>query len=215
MTNEEFFHLSLPKWPALIVSGEKITEEQAWEIIIRTNSFYDGNNKSWNKTIANVFGYTLNEYSSPDYESVYKVKDKLKCLNLEYLYNSRIVSSWVGGTHGWCHWNGDIHSNNYNIGKWPSIKEVFLEWEQIAKEFPFLELKSQLLSGEVCEEDAVPVINFIVSKGSVSMESPCEQLTSINSEHLNRFDFRNYSHEKEIGETTLRMAVSYVQNKMK
>ena len=36
--NEHFFKRELPKWPGLLVIGDKVTPEQAMEILIRTDN---------------------------------------------------------------------------------------------------------------------------------------------------------------------------------
>jgi 5-methylcytosine-specific restriction endonuclease McrA len=40
MKKQEFFNLGLPKWPALLVTGKAVTEDQAMEILIRTSTNY-------------------------------------------------------------------------------------------------------------------------------------------------------------------------------
>jgi hypothetical protein len=40
MTNQEFYKISLPKWPECRVDGESVTKEQAQEILIRTQDFH-------------------------------------------------------------------------------------------------------------------------------------------------------------------------------
>ena len=66
--------------------------------------------------------------SEEDKEAFSTLKKDISHIELEYLSNHRIVSSWIGGPHGWCNWEGNIGCNNYNIGKHPSCKEVYNEW---------------------------------------------------------------------------------------
>ncbi len=112
------------------------------------------------------------------YEFKEKIESKYDPLDLSYLQNSRIVSSWIGGPHGWCDWNGKIYTSNYNIGKWPSIEEVYNDWIKIAEAFPYLELKCQLMNHEAGEEDAevTPVVEFSIKKGKVEIYEPKEVL---------------------------------------
>ena len=50
--NTELFNKGLPKWPAIVVKGKPVTEDQAKEIIIRTDSFYFGcNDRAWESKI--------------------------------------------------------------------------------------------------------------------------------------------------------------------
>src|SRR5689334_7897912 len=94
---------------------------------------------------------------------------KYECLDLSYLRNSRIVSCYVNGPHGWCNWDGTIFTNTYNIGKWPNCKEVLEDWQNIAEHFPFLKLKSQLWSTEQCEEGGHAVIQYNIANGTVEV----------------------------------------------
>jgi hypothetical protein len=185
----EFFNIGLPKWPALIVKGKKVTEDQAKEIIIRTDDFYFSSNdhefsKQLYEFIYNVKGEGsmahcslhdcfkkedgTNDWDKAN-EAERKIRNDLKLLDLSYLHNSQIVSSWIGGPHGWCNWNGYIGTNNYNIGKWPSVEEVYNDWVKIAQAFPFLDLRSQLLSGETGEDNSYPLIEYIIKDGKVEM----------------------------------------------
>lgn len=193
-----FFEIGLPKWPALVVVGKPVTKEQAMEILIRTDSLWiSTNDREWDKmineylfdiTIEGNGGYDsetpailkklgISNDSSDNWGKVNEYKDKclspLNKLRLSYLSNQRIGSSWIGGPHGWCDWNGNIHSCNYNIGKWPEVKDVYEDWVKIAKAFPFLDLTSQLMSHEAGEEsEANPVIQFRIKGGKVTMTIP-------------------------------------------
>ena len=100
-------------------------------------------------------------------------------MGLSYLNNNQIVSSWIGGPHGWCDWEGNIYTKNYNIGKWPSVEEVYNEWVTIAEAFPFLSLKSQLLNCEAGQDDIEqkPVVEFVIKDGKVEMVEPSYLIT--------------------------------------
>lgn len=166
-------NIGLPKWPALVVIGKSISKEEAAEVLVRTNDWGNScNDRSFQAEVWRVAGIFGEDEWHPDWEKLQAFQERLKILDLEYLHNSRIFSSWIGGPHGWCDWNGRIRTNNYNIGKWPSAETVLKEWEIIAKTFPFLSLKSQLFSGETGEEHSVPVIEFSVEKGEVSFSRP-------------------------------------------
>jgi hypothetical protein len=200
MKNKEFFAKGLPKWPAIVVVGDSVTKEQAAEILIRTNTYISSNEHLFdNQAKALVYQLSLDDPSDfnafdktvrkhlglgekGDWEKIYEYKrekeEKLGILDLGYLSNHRICSAWIGGPHGWCDWDGTIGCHNYNIGKWPTVEEVYHEWCTIAKAFPFLELRCQLMNHEAsCEEMAEipgPVVEFRVSKGRVRMvENPC------------------------------------------
>jgi len=187
-------NVNLNKWPAMIVHGEKVTTEQAAEILIRTDSHIpkpSSNTHDYDKQVCRLFGVPYNGCGgekdpwppydkAPDgfyrenWKALERLEKRMKTIPLGYLNNSRIVSSWIGGPHGWCNWSGDIFSNNYNIGKWPDVEPVYEEWSAIAKAFPYLELKCQLLSGETCEPGLRPLVEYSVSKGKVSVRG-CEE----------------------------------------
>ena len=141
------------KWPAILITGEKVTEEQAMDIIIRTdeavvnpNMYTFGNNQDfgtqWAKLIDVCYGFDESEYL------------RLECANfvsLRHLYNPLLGSSWIGGSHSWIWEDGSIFRFS-NIGKWPSTEEVFDELKRIAQAFPYLKLKATLFDEEVMSD---------------------------------------------------------------
>ena len=178
--------IDLPKWPAMVVKGEPVTKEQAMEIIVRTgNIYFSCNDKEWNMFLNYIY-YDLDdmyddhfkgiakelnvkETDTKVYEYISKKIKELGVLDLEYLRNERVASSWIGGPHGWCNWDGKIFSNNYNIGKYPTVEEVTEEWNKIAKAFPFLDLECVLYKGETSEEENEPLMQFTVKNGEVNV----------------------------------------------
>ena len=172
--------VDLPKWPAMTVMGDRITPAQAAEVIIRTNEWHHGcNDRAWRRLVWEAIGAKVtvtNGHENSDFASVEAARERLRGLRLNYLYNSRVMSSWVGGPHGWCDWNGDVHATNYNIGKWPSVHEVRAEWAAIAEAFPFLRLRCQLWSGETSEDGTRPLVEFAVARGKVRTLVPQEPL---------------------------------------
>lgn len=238
MKKEEFFNIGLPKWPALAVVGSPVTREQAMEIIIRTDSLYFSSNDHAFNSELNSLLFDI-EVPSNSYDSVsdsiaaklgikregnwaqideYKQPflDALKPLYLNYLQNNWIASSWIGGPHGWCNWNGDIGCRNYNIGKWPSIEDVYNEWKAIAKAFPFLDLKCQLMSHEAGPEDGIdkPVIEFRISDGLVRMVKPSAPIAPTafgSADMIARFS--NPFAERGCTIEMFKQALEYVRNK--
>lgn len=204
----------LPKWPALLVYGKKITKEQAWEIILRTTNYYylNGNDPIWNKKVYNILGLVADDIGYPTLESVRKIQEDFNVLNIEYLLNKRITSSYIGGPHGWCDWNGNIFCNSYNIGKWPYSKGIFEEWLEIAKAFPFLDLTSQLYSGEQCE-DCEPVIKYRIKDGEVFVEEPDNNIPIVSMDIMEVINGINNKSGQGTTETNLLEAVEYMRNK--
>lgn len=168
------------KWPRLLVVGEPITEEQADEVLLRTDSWYFGcNDRAWNGTLVRVCG----EFGRPSepsrtvqdgggwagyFEADRAWQGRLGILDLNYLHNSRIASSWIGGPHGWCDWTGAIGCSTFNIGKWPSDDEVTEDWTAIAEAFPFLDLHAQLLNHDEEGGDGSIAGHWRVKDGKVA-----------------------------------------------
>lgn len=160
---------ALPKWPALIVKGEPVTVEQAAEVIIRTTEvgWLSCNDSRLTTAVRAAFGIREGQHGFPVGEDVRAARERLAILDLEHLDNEQILSSWIGGPHGWMSWSGHVGCSNFNIGKWPSVEQVEEEWQAIAEAFPFLRLHAQLLSGETCEDDIRPLVEFVVKDGKV------------------------------------------------
>lgn len=188
---------SLPKWPQMIVSGEKVTEEQAFEIIFRTDEFltsahsYSGGNNhrfnDWYREAADLNKLQItrkypegHEYKDVDWHLQEKLREALKVISTEYVHNTWASSSFIFGPHGWCHPDGTI-SYTDNVGKWPSIREVYNDWEKLAKEFQFLDVHVTLMSGEQSEDDSYAVINFHVHDGVVDICAPDESVHNVAS----------------------------------
>ena len=190
--NTDPLAIGLPKWPALVVAGKRVTEGQAAEILIRTDAHvpsfeYGGNDHEGCAALDRLFGVPdplpwsknddTDEVKTQKFKAIEArwaaidgLRRRLGVLEIEYLRNSRIMSAWIGGPHGWCNWNGTIFCNNYNIGKWPHVQGVLKEWETIAAAFPFLSLKAWLYSGETGEDHSVPVVRYDVGGGKAGIQ---------------------------------------------
>lgn len=176
LTREQVAQVGLPKWPALTVVGEKVTPEQAMRVIIRTNGgfLFMSNDKAFVRDLYEVLGLEADELGYPqDYTALGAAQERYQTISpLEFLCNRQIVSAFIGGPHGWCNWNGDIFCNTFNIGKYPDAETVLDEWAAIAEAFPFLALKSQLLTGETSEPGIIPVVEYRVVHGKVTAFLP-------------------------------------------
>ncbi|MFE7928347.1 hypothetical protein ACFU6S_06335 [Streptomyces sp. NPDC057456] len=102
--------MELTKWPRLLVTGPAVTEEQANEILIRTANLWllHSNDWEWTATVGEVLGIKPNSLGYGTPESIRAASEALRCLDLQWIYTSRIASSWIGGPHGWCNWDGSI-----------------------------------------------------------------------------------------------------------
>jgi hypothetical protein len=149
----------LTKWPRLIVVPERpepVAREQANEILLRTNGpYFSTNDRAWEKAVADVLGIEMTfkqagtfSYWDMSWKAASDWYESIGGLDLHYLKNSRIVSAWIGGPHGWLDWDGTIGCSTWNIGKWPSAGEVTEDWRAIAAAFPYLDLHAQLITDE-------------------------------------------------------------------
>lgn len=159
----------LTKWPRLLVVGEPVSEAQADEIILRTTCwpYVRCNDPAWNIAVAYTVGLTPpKDYP---YGEEKRLAERTSNPGLNYLYNSRISSSWIGGPHGWCDWDGTIGCDTYNIGKWPDESTVGDEWARIAAAFPYLRLRAQLVADEGMGE---PILEWEIGQGRVHRRDP-------------------------------------------
>ena len=212
----------LTKWPRLTVVGEPVTEDQADEILIRTNNWdwIGCNDKAWKQmveTCAGVFGFPPEPSWAEEFETrvdrmrdhSYKLgefKERMGILELSYLDNCRIESSWIGGPKGWCDWDGTIGTRNYNIGKWPSHEEVLADWEKIAQAFPYLRLNAQLWPDEG-EGGSLPAVQYNVRDGQVTWwENPLDWIEP-NDEGTNLFSVFLPGGERGVGVQRLMRAL--------
>jgi hypothetical protein len=106
---------------------------------------------------------------------------------LNYLQNKQITTNVNFGLHGWCNWDGTIQTkHSYNIGPYPTVEEVYNEWVQIAKTFPYLNLRCQLINTDIVyahddphQQVAKPVVEFIIKDGEVTLVEAKEYIHKI------------------------------------
>lgn len=90
----------------------------------------------------------------------------------EYVYNSWLSSSYIGGPTGWVSPKGEVSVEGHNYGKWPSVEDIVEEWKRLQAAFPYIDLVCTLHSGEACEDDARPVCTIVVRDGAVKVCEP-------------------------------------------
>lgn len=181
MSNEKFFNRGLPKWPQLMIVGEDVTPLQAKEIIFRTDDFvicpeYKGNNKKFTDEYAKLCGFYISDEEkfsdNKKCREIWDLKkfisDKISRIELGYVQNDWGVSCYVYGPHGFCSPEGKIYFQE-NVGKWPNVEDIYDDFVNLAKAFPFLKFKASLYDGEHCEENTSLVVSFIVENGHVTM----------------------------------------------
>lgn len=204
MNKEKAFNIGLPKWCQMIIEGDKITEEQAIEIIKRTDTFFVGecfgNNRSYIKEAKRLFDIKdMSYFEKEDFnvriEKYFKNKEELilrwNSIELTRLVNRWISNSWIGGANGWCHPNGGIKYCD-NIGKYPDVEEVYSDLEKLAAAFPFLNMTVTLMDGErdYCHNS---LVSMKVSNGIVEfVDTIPKDSLNCNSVPLEFFAKENY-----------------------
>lgn len=189
-TEITLFDRGLPKWPQMRVEGVPVSVEQAKEIIRRTDTFFSypdnaGNDADYDHRVMKKLGIPklLNQSVVPgDIGESWEAQDRWRkswgFIETSYVHNTWMSSSFVFGPHGWCHPDGQI-SYTDNVGKWPSIQEVYDDWSILAKAFPFLNLVVFLMDREECEDGGIPVVGFQVFDGSVKVFDPSSALSDV------------------------------------
>ena len=191
----------LPKWPMAFVTGERVTPEQAKDILFRTDSNFHmpspygfGNNHAFKEYCFRAFGWQKlfdeqnswygltdeqraaklerGESVSDTYHALEAWCEEMGIIRTEYVDNSWISSAYIGGPHGWCSPDGEIFSDGHNYGKWPSVEAIEQDWQKLATAFPYLDLVCTMFSGEQCEENIQPVVTFVVKGGKVEVRAP-------------------------------------------
>lgn len=206
----------LTKWPRLLVLGEPVTREQANEILVRTDDWWMGtNDRAWEQAVyalAAEVGHPGSPYGgsvTDHFPAVMAWQERLGILDLHYLDNRRIASSWIGGPHGWCDWEGKIGCSNYNLGKWPSVEAVTDDWTAIAAAFPYLTLHAQLVTDEGEGEVAA---TWAVRDGKAALVEPVGQILDIPADDVEGMVFGLlYSANRERGVSVNRLQEALAQ----
>ncbi len=171
--------IQLPKWPEIQVKGRSVTLTQANDIIFTTlgrEPYLSSNDDKFREQVKD-----LKLPKNFDFHEFLKTEEGKKFLvehpsmeefhgYFEYLdlgYN--IASCYVGGRVAWLNFDGKINYFGHNIGKWPTVKDVYNELVILAYLFPFLEMTVQLMDGEGCDE-TVPLIEYNIKDGNVEIE---------------------------------------------
>ena len=214
------FLRGLPKWPQMWVTGVPVGSEKALEVIRRTDTFfthlYGGNQHIWNHWVRKALNMPLGEleasgtcgvgakFNAEKWQAHWDAEETWKkawgCIQTEYVDNSWVSCNFIFGAHGWMHPDGTIGFVD-NVGKWPSVEEVYEDWRKLAKEFPFLNLGVSLMSGEESDSGIHPVVSFQVKNGKVRIVDPAK--TDVHKHHLapTRRNIADVLKSSEIGVT--------------
>lgn len=168
------------KYPLLAFRGDRVTPDQAAEILIRCDTFQFSANEIVESFVWRALGIGprpewpkkgsnrrrkqklawWNRIVMRECMRVESLMDTLGCLRLQELETHRIMDS--AGPYGWCDWDGTI-DHAITIGKWPDLANVREDFERIAQTWPFLRMTAQLYEGDV------PILDFIVEGGAVRL----------------------------------------------
>lgn len=169
-----FNRVDLRKWPRIVVVGDRVTNVQAAEIIIRTElwSYCPLFDVSHPNIVSNTTNSTMSEWQDDvravlakynielaEQYSCWNVCDKdcramlktIQHIPLEHIHNNRVASGNTR-TSGWCDWNGTIFLN-CTVGKWPDLSEIVEEWDVVAQTFPYLTATCQLFNEDPDDGD--------------------------------------------------------------
>jgi hypothetical protein len=217
ISQEEAFGRDLPKWPQMLVTGTPVTVDQAKEIIFATDTTLmsvwmgGGNDRNFEDWIKEITGYNkiipadwhrakpfsemtdeekiaYRDLQNRQWTAVLALVQRAKFLQTEYVCNSWASCAFVFGAHGWCHPTGNISFID-NVGKWPSVEDIFKDWRKIAERWKFLNIYVTLMSAENCEDDSTPVVTFHVHDGIV------ETFEGTKEPHKNKPLQRNFELE--------------------
>lgn len=176
--------VEFPKWPQLMIVGDDVKEDTAKEIIFRTdrslselsNSF-SGNDREFNKWYLDQcmkYNGGIERLKQLDPGQQFRleqtVRSNINFIPFYMLTNDWSMTSFVFGPHGFCSPKGEIYFQD-NIGKWPSMEEVYKDFCSLAEAFPFLNLKSTVYNAEANDDvsDHQPLVSFVVSNGEVTV----------------------------------------------
>lgn len=197
-----FDNIELPKWPQMIVSGHSVIQEQAEDIIFRTDWFlsstseYSGGNNeefnNWYREISglNKFREKLIKNNIDIFDGADFLRNKINFVETQYVHNSWASCSYVFGAYGWCHPDGNIGYID-NIGKHPTISEVVKDWNLLLNAFPYLNLNITLMSGECSEENTFPIINIRL-KDKVELLKPNLAIHNLRQFSRGHDDFETF-----------------------
>lgn len=153
ISKKKAFSIELPKWSQYIVNGDSITEEQALEIIRRTDHFFtEEHYVTWDCFEKQVCEICKIPHKKED--TFYRLHDifkkKWKCLGDFYYF----VNDWIycnsggAGYHGWCHPDATIGYCNHGYMKYPSVGNFHHELKILGNLFPFLHLYCTIMNAD-------------------------------------------------------------------
>ena len=197
--------MKIPKNASYVVMGTPVTEEQATEIIVRTDSWKFKNWIGNLPDILRVIGIpvpdrieyrdrkvlSVKDLVSEDLELVEKLRKDLCVLDLKHFYTERLTENIFGNRRGWCTWMGRVFENySHVVDLTQKPSELLEDWALIAKAFPFLNLRCQImdkLRSRDKDEVLQPCLEIKVKEGKASLiKNPRETLDMVPMIQLSR-----------------------------
>jgi hypothetical protein len=174
----------LPRWSELRVQGDSLDPTLAAGLIVRAGraafSEYACNDRAWCRLVMDTVDWPVG-FDEEEYREISRLREiraeELGLLPLGALsLSGRIASSYIGGPGGWLSWSGRIQTAGHNIGKYPSVQDVAQEWSCLTEAYTELKLTAQLFSEEGTEPGGIPLAEFQVVDGKVTVGPPGDPL---------------------------------------
>lgn len=183
--------------PQIIITGSKITFEQANNIIFCTDKFFDSfleiYGHAGNKLFIDAFKFTTNLNIIYDMKLSFNelfefdnfMHNKIKFINTECIANDFIDSSYIQGAHGWCNPDGTIYSTYNSRMKYPSINDIISDFKKIIKKFPFLNMNVTVMEYSDINDNNIPNYNLYINNGRIHKLEPN---LSVHGDNIKLYD---------------------------
>ena len=194
--------VELDRWNAVYITGRSVSRTTAREILMRT----DGNIRSMRLStnahefkahVTNAFGWSvvqawdevwhrLSDDERDQFRTITGVNtpviderfaSRVGTIPLSSMGTDLLCSCYVGGPTSWVTPNGTIFMMDKNLGKWPEVKSIAMDWASIAEKFYELDLVCTVMDGEWCSDERLsPVVQYVVKNGAVTVQPPVMEL---------------------------------------
>ena len=153
------------KYPQLLIFGEPVKENQAKEIILRTDSSI----KDLVRQNIHCSSFVQEKFKH-FYNKNFLFGDGIKYLEkIGYIDNLYITNEWIhchlSSPKGWMHLDGNIGHIDGPGYKWPEASELVDEFSSIGKEFSFLKLF--MIVSDTDRENTNPIFALYLNKGKI------------------------------------------------
>lgn len=208
----------------IVVSGKRVSKEEAIEIIRRTDAFYEklwnGNNHKFNRLLYKLSGVKADyeaidrDHSCCDMSERYMIEgdtivDKMRaydkwkteewgCLGLHYFLNYWISCAYIGGPYGWISPEGEIGGLLYGEKYEVEIEELEEDLKKVAAEWPSLDFTVYLIEYERGSKDPIWVYTeWKVKDGTVTKIKEDYEINNITYETIDKEIYQKHLQEAE------------------